>query len=89
PFAATLFFDVSGGPLGIEPLIGASGPGMALLLVLLVPFLYAIPSALMTAELSSAMPHNGGYYVWVKAAFGEGAAFICSFWTLIYCVIDA
>lgn len=89
PFAATLFFDVSGGPLGLEPLVGASGPGMALLLVLLVPFLYAIPSALMTAELCSAMPHNGGYYVWVKRAFGEGAAFVCSFWTLIYCVVDA
>ncbi|MES1147153.1 MAG: APC family permease, partial [bacterium] len=89
PFATTVFFDVSGGPLGLEPAIGQSGPGMALLLVLLVPLLYALPSVLMSAELASAMPHNGGYYVWVKAAFGEAAGFICSFWTLIYCVLDS
>lgn len=30
----------------------------------------SIPTALMTAELSTSMPENGGYVVWTKRAFG-------------------
>eukprot|EP00897_Mesotaenium_endlicherianum_P009576 jgi/Mesen1/8647/ME000502S08017 len=31
---------------------------------------WSIPEALITAELGTAFPENGGYVVWVSAAFG-------------------
>lgn len=71
-----IFFTASGGPFGLEQAIGSSGPGMAVLLILLVPLILAVPAALMSAELSAAIPLEGGYYYWAKAAFGPFAAFI-------------
>ncbi len=41
---------------------------------LLAGLLFLIPSALVTAELSSAYPHDGGLYVWIKEAFGAKTA---------------
>ncbi len=31
---------------------------------------FSVPQAVITAELSTAFPDNGGYSLWVKAAFG-------------------
>ena len=52
----------------------------------MIPWLWSFPTALMTAELSSAMPEDGGYVVWVERAFGrfwgfqEGwLSWLCSF----------
>lgn len=84
-----IFFAVSGGPINLEPLVKESGPGMAILLILLMPILYAIPSALMTAELTTAMPEEGGYYVWVTRALGKFWGFVCAFWTWLYTWVDA
>jgi amino acid transporter len=65
-----------------------SGLGMGLLLILVTPLVWALPSALMTAELASAMPAEGGYYVWVKRAFGPFAGFLCAWWTWVYSWVD-
>ena len=46
-----IFFTVSGGAFGLEPLVGAVGPGWAVVLVLLIPVLWGLPIALMVAEL--------------------------------------
>ncbi len=70
PLVFILFFTVSGGAYGLEDLIGASGPGMGLLLIVLTPLIWSLPTALMVAELSSALPVQGGYYAWVKRALG-------------------
>jgi glutamate:GABA antiporter len=37
---------------------------------------FLIPTALVSAELSSAWPHQGGIYVWVRAAFGKHVGFL-------------
>ncbi|HLN86194.1 MAG TPA: APC family permease, partial [Candidatus Limnocylindrales bacterium] len=49
-------------------------------------WLWSFPTALMTAELSTAMPEDGGYVAWVETAFGrfwgfqEGwVSWLCSF----------
>ena len=61
---------VSGGPYGLEDIIGMAGFGAALLLLLVVPFFWSLPTALMVGELASAIPDEGGFYVWVKRALG-------------------
>jgi len=70
PLVFILFFTVSGGAYGLEDLIGSSGPGMGLLLIIITPLIWSLPTALMVAELSTAMPVQGGYYAWVKTALG-------------------
>jgi amino acid transporter len=59
---------------------------VAIAAILLLPWLWSFPTALMTAELSAAMPEDGGYVVWVEKAFGrfwgflEGwLSWLCSF----------
>jgi amino acid transporter len=61
---------VSGGPFGLEELIGNAGYLHAVIIILLVPVLWSIPTALMVSELSAAIPRDGGYYVWVTRALG-------------------
>ena len=62
---------VSGGPYGLEDIIGMAGFGRALLLLAVVPLLWSLPTALMVGELASAIPDEGGFYVWVKRALGS------------------
>jgi amino acid transporter len=88
PLVMTLFFDVSGGPYGLETAVSQSGAGVALLLILVTPFIWSLPAALMTAELTSAMPAEGGYYVWVKEGLGPFPAFLCGWWSWIYSWVD-
>lgn len=64
------------GSFGIESMIGASGPGMGFLGLILVPIFWAIPIALVSAELGAAYPEEGGCYVWARNAMGPFAGFV-------------
>ena len=70
PLIAATFFMVSGGPYGIEDVVGGAGYRWALLLLLCLPVLWSLPTALMIGELASALPAEGGFYVWVRRALG-------------------
>ena len=62
---------VSGGPYGLEDIVGQAGYLRALLLLAIVPLVWSLPTAMMIGELASAMPDEGGFYVWVRRAFGR------------------
>jgi len=64
------FFLTAGGPFGLENCVASAGVAFTLLGLLLAPFVYAIPQFLMTSELSTMMPENGGYIVWVTRGCG-------------------
>jgi amino acid transporter len=70
PLIAATYFMVSGGPYGLEDIIGEAGYGRALLLLALVPLVWSLPTSLMVGELASALPEEGGYYCWVRRALG-------------------
>ena len=70
PLLAATYFMVSGGPYGLEDIIGAAGYGRALLILLILPFVWSLPTALMLGELSAAIPAEGGFYAWVRRAIG-------------------
>ena len=61
---------VSGGPYGIEDIFGGAGYLKALAILLFLPFVWSFPTALMIGELASAIPDEGGFYVWVRRALG-------------------
>jgi len=68
--AVITFACVSGGPVGIEESVGSGGALMTLISLVVVGILWSAPQALITAELSTAIPSNGGSIDWVLAAFG-------------------
>jgi len=70
PLIAATYFMVSGGPYGIEDIIGKAGYGRAMLLFLLIPLVWSVPTSLMVGELAAAIPEEGGYYRWVHRALG-------------------
>lgn len=54
------FFWVSGGCYGNEELFASAPPGIVLPCLLLVPFFYSLPLAMITTELTAMMPFDGG-----------------------------
>jgi amino acid transporter len=70
PLVAATYFMVAGGPYGLEDIIGDAGYGRALLLLLVIPLIWSLPTSLMVGELASALPEEGGYYCWVRRALG-------------------
>lgn len=71
PLVALIFYEVSGGPFGVEAAVKAGGPLLAIVGFLVFPFIWSIPEALVTAELATAFPENGGYVLWITSAFGR------------------
>ncbi len=55
---ALIFFIVSGGAYGLEPLVATVGTQWSIYLVLLLPVFWALPTSLMVAELSAAIPEG-------------------------------
>jgi amino acid transporter len=85
---AVIFFTVSGGPYGLEPLLNDVGAPAAILLIFLIPIVWSLPSLLMVLELNSMMPLNGGYYQWVKVGLGLKWGFLEGWWTWIFTFVD-
>lgn len=88
PLLAATYFMVSGGPYGLEDIIGFAGYGRALLLLLLLPFFWSLPTALMLGELSAAIPAEGGFYAWVRRAMGPFWGFQEAWLSLAASVFD-
>ncbi|PRQ22703.1 putative amino acid/polyamine transporter I [Rosa chinensis] len=89
PLIALIFYEVSGGPFGVEDSVRAGGgPLLSLLGFLVFPLFWSIPEALVTAELATSFPENGGYVLWISAAFGPFWGFQEGFWKWFSGVMD-
>ena len=80
PLLALFYGYTAGGPFGYEEIFLGSGPGMALVFLTFVPFFWSIPISLAAAELNGILPVQGGFYRWVRAAFGDFWGFQCGWW---------
>ena len=88
PLIAATYFMVSGGPYGLEDIIGKAGYGRALALLLVVPLVWSLPTSLMVGELAAALPEEGGYYCWVRRALGRFWGFQEAWLSLAASVFD-
>jgi amino acid transporter len=86
--AAVIFLTVSGGPYGLEPLLNDAGANASILLLIITPLLWDVPTIFTVLELNSMMPLTGGYYQWVKRALGLRWAFYEGWWTWLYTFAD-
>ena len=88
PLIAATYFMVAGGPYGLEDLIGKAGYRATLIILLLTPLLWSIPTALMVSELAAALPCEGGFYVWVRRGMGRFWGFQETWLTLVGSVFE-
>uniref|UniRef100_A0A061QYC5 Amino acid transporter n=1 Tax=Tetraselmis sp. GSL018 TaxID=582737 RepID=A0A061QYC5_9CHLO len=88
PLVALIFYEVSGGPFGIEDAVSTGGPLLSLLGFIVLPVIWSIPEALVTAELASTFPENSGYVAWVTEAFGPFWGFLEGLFSWISGVTD-
>jgi len=70
PMIAATYFMVAGGPYGLEEIVQKTGYRATLLILLITPLLWSLPTAAMVSELASAIPEEGGFYVWVRRGMG-------------------
>jgi amino acid transporter len=88
PLVAATYFIVSGGPFGLEDIVAKSGYAGAILILLITPLIWAMPTALMVAELASAFPEEGGYYVYVTRGLGRFFGFQEAWLSLVGSIFD-
>uniref|UniRef100_A0ACD5WY41 Uncharacterized protein n=1 Tax=Avena sativa TaxID=4498 RepID=A0ACD5WY41_AVESA len=88
PLVFLIYFEVAGGPYGSEKAVRAAGPLFTLLGFLIFPFAWGVPESLVTAELASAFPGNGGFVLWADHAFGPLAGSLLGTWKYLSIVIN-
>ncbi len=71
PMIAATYFMVAGGPYGLEDIVQKTGYQATLLILLITPLLWSIPTAMMVSELATAIPEEGGFYIWVRRGMGR------------------
>lgn len=84
-----IFCICAAGAYGIEAMIPAAGPGLTLVLLMVVPFIWGLPMALATVELGSARPVEGGFYKWIQEALGEFWGFQAGWWKTLANYLDS
>ncbi|KAG6502531.1 probable polyamine transporter At3g13620 [Zingiber officinale] len=89
PLIFLIYFEVAGGPYGSEPAVQAAGALYALLGFLIFPFIWSVPESLVTAELATAIPGNGGFVLWAARAFGPFCGSLMGTWKFLCGVINS
>ncbi len=83
-----IFCLVAAGCYGIEEMIPECGPGLTIVMLCVLPFVWALPFGLVASELGSVRPQEGGYYKWVQEALGEFWGFQAGWWRTVSIYID-
>ncbi len=88
PLVAATYFMVSGGPYGLEEIVAGAGYRGAIIILLVTPLVWSLPTTLMVGELAAALPEEGGYYAWVKRALGRFWGFQEAWLSLVASIFD-
>ena len=83
-----IFCLCAAGAYGIEEMMPESGPGLTIIMLIVLPIVWSTPLGLVASELGSARPQEGGYYKWVQEALGEYWGFQAGWWRTISIYID-
>jgi amino acid transporter len=83
-----IFTFTCSGSFGMEDVVSSSGPGLTLIMLILMPIFWALPMALVCAELGSTLPEAGGFYRWVRRALGEYWGFQAGWWWQLSLYVD-
>ena len=81
PLLATMYVLLCGGPFGTEEIVPHAGPGLAILVLFLMAIFWAVPYALLVAEMVAKIPLQGGIYQWFSRSLSP-------FWTFQFTYVD-
>ncbi|MEG1583631.1 MAG: amino acid permease [Anaerovorax sp.] len=84
-----IFCICAAGAYGIEAMIPATGPGLTIVLLIVIPFVWGLPMAFASVELGAARPVEGGFYKWIQEALGEFWGFQAGWWKTLANYIDS
>ncbi len=87
-FVGLVYASACGGPYGMENYVAEIGPGLFILMLFVTPWLWGVPMAFASAELSSRRPVAGGYYRWVQVYLGEFPGYLAGIWSLFSSFLD-
>lgn len=82
-----LYCMCAAGAFGIEEMIPNAGPGLTLVVLVVIPFIWALPICIYVSELTCFAPVESGPYVWMKMAFGEFWGFSMGWWLALACYL--
>lgn len=88
PLIGVIYCLSAAGPAGIEEMVPQSGPGLTIVLLMLLPIFYGLPLGLASGEMNSRYPVEGGYYRWVKEVFGDFWGFQAGWWSWLGAFFD-
>jgi amino acid transporter len=88
PMIAATYFMVAGGPYGLEEVVQKTGYLATLLILVVTPLLWSLPTAMMVSELATAIPEEGGFYIWVRRGMGRFWGFQETYLTLAGSVFE-
>jgi amino acid transporter len=71
PMITATYFMVAGGPYGLEEIVRKTGYATTLLILIVTPLIWSVPTAMMVSELATSIPEEGGFYIWVRRGMGR------------------
>ncbi len=77
------------GSFGMEDVVSSSGPGMTLIMILVLPIFWSVPLAFVSSELGSMVPEAGGLYRWIRRGMGEYWSFQAGWWWTLSLYVDS
>ena len=80
---ALMYCSVAAGAFGIEEMVSTCGPGLAIIALLGMIFVWAIPDCFCVTEVGSVLPAEGGDIFWAKHTLGEFYSFQEGIWYAI------
>jgi len=78
--AFMIYGAVCAGAFGLEDMVSGAGPGIAIITLIIVPFLFSLPVSFAVGELTTMLPVEGGQYRWSRMAFGDFWGFQAGWW---------
>jgi len=87
--AIVAFFWISGGIYGNEEMMQITTARDGLTALLVAPIFYSLPIMLITAELATALPFEGGSVAWITEACGHRIGCHNKYWLWLSYVIDS
>lgn len=88
PVVGLMYASACGGPYGMEDWVAKTGPGLFILLLFTLPWIWGVPMAFASAEMSTRYPMAGGYYRWVQVHLGDFWGYQAGMWSLFASFLD-